>query len=80
MTADRPMSAHEGALFESVQVLAKTLLDLGADASVLRARLTEARDATGSLGNRAGAGTLDFLIDSLFSPRDPPPKPSLRIV
>ena len=80
MTTDRPMSAHESALFESVRVLAKTLLDLGADADVLRARLTEARDMAGSLGNRAGAGTIDFLIEALFSPRDPPPKPSLRIV
>ena len=77
---DKPMSAHEGALFESVRVLGKTLLDIGADANVLRARLAEARDQTSSLGNQVGAGTIDFLIEALFSPRDPPPKPSLRIV
>jgi len=77
---DRPMSEHEGALFDAVRVLATIVLDLGADAAVLRARLTAARDAADSMGNRHGAATLEFLIGALFAPPDPAPKPSLRVV
>jgi hypothetical protein len=80
MAADRPISEHEGALFDAVRVLATVVLDLGADASVLRQRLTTARDAAESLGNKHGAETLDFLIGSLFGAPDPSPKPSLRVV
>ena len=80
MTSPGFMTAHEIALFECVRVLARTLVDLGADADVIRGRLTQAREAMSSLGNRAGAGAIDFLMEDLFSPRDPPPKPSLRIV
>ena len=80
MATDRPMSEHEGALFDAVRVLATTILDLGADANVLRTRLTTARDAAESLGNRHGAETLEFLIGALFAPPDPTPKPSLRVV
>ncbi|HEY0281189.1 MAG TPA: hypothetical protein VGC27_01030 [Rhizomicrobium sp.] len=80
MAADRPISEHEGALFDAVRVLATAVLDLGADAGVLRRRLTEARDAAEALGNKHGAETLDFLIGSLFGVPDPSPKPSFRIV
>ncbi len=78
--ADRPVSEHEGALFDAVRVLATVVMDLGADTKVLRERLTAARDAAENLGNKHGAETLDFLIGSLFAPPDPTPKPSLRIV
>ncbi len=80
MAIDRPMSEHEGALFDAVRVLATVVLDLGADAAVLRARLTTARDAAESVGNRHGAETLEFLIGALFAAPDPAPKPSLRVV
>jgi hypothetical protein len=79
MNANRPMSEHEGALFDAVLALAATLLELGADAQKLQARLSEARDAADALGNRHGAATLDFLLSSLF-PSSPPPKSPLRLV
>lgn len=80
MTIDRPMSQHEGALFDAVRVLAASVLDLGADAHILRTRLTAARNAADALGNGQSAATLDFLIKALFPPPDAPPKPSLHIV
>jgi hypothetical protein len=80
MAADRPISEHEGALFDAVRVLGTAVLDLGADASILRQRLTTARDAAESLGNKHGAETLDFLIGSLFGAPEPSPKPSFRVV
>ncbi len=80
MTIDRPMSQHEGALFDAVRVLATSVLDLGADAKLLRTRLTAARDKADAVGNKQSAATLDFLVDALFPPPDVPPKPSFRIV
>lgn len=80
MTSDRPVSEHEGALFDAVRVLALTVLDLGADRDRLRSRLSEVRDATDALGNRHSAATLEFLINALFESPAPPPKPSFRIV
>ena len=80
MAADRPMSEHEGALFDAVRVLGTVVLDLGADASILRQRLTTARDAAEALGNKHGAETLEFLIGALFGSPEPSPKPSFRIV
>jgi hypothetical protein len=80
MTIDRPMSQHEGALFDAVRVLAASVLDLGADAEVLRSRLMAARDAAEAQGNQHSAATLNFLIVALFPQPDAPPKPSFRIV
>ena len=80
MAADRPISEHEGALFDAVRVLGTVVLDLGADASILRQCLTTARDAAEALGNKHGAETLDFLIGSLFGAPEPSPKPSFRVV
>ena len=83
--SNRPMSEHEGALFDAVLVIAATVLEMGADKAAFRAKLEKARAATDALGNKHGAATLDFLTDSLFgssgpaSP-DPAPKPSFRIV
>jgi hypothetical protein len=74
------MSEHEGALFDALIAIAMTVLDLGADPAILRKRLEKARDATSTLGNEHGAETLDFIIDSLFSPTGPEPKSGLRIV
>lgn len=77
------MSEHEGALFDAVQVLAATVLELGADPEVLRRRLSAVRDTTVALGNRHGAATLDFLIAALFPAPDAPApasKPTFRIV
>lgn len=80
----RPMSEHEGALFDAVLALAATMLEMGADRSALRARLENARAAADARGNVNGAATLDFLVSSLFGPSDPvidpAPKPSFRIV
>ncbi len=78
--AERPISEHEGALFDAVRVLATVMLDLGADAAVLRARLTAARDAADAMGNRHSAATLDFLIGAVFVEPDPAPKPLFRVV
>ena len=80
MTIDRPISEHEGALFDAVRVLATIVMDLGADAKVLRERLTAARDEADTRGNKHGAATLDFLIGALFPAPDPAPKPSFHIV
>jgi hypothetical protein len=78
--SSRPMSEHEGALFDAVLAIAATVLDLGADREQLRRRLATARAAADALGNRHGVETLDFLMDSLFKPSEPPTKPSFRIV
>lgn len=80
MSQNRPMSEFEGALFDAVLAIGTTMLELGADPAVFRARLTAARDAADKLGNRHGAGTLDFLIGGLFTTPDPPPKRSFRII
>ena len=86
MRADRPLSEHEGALFDVVCILARTVLELGADPTILNGRLSEAMRNTEALGNSNGAATLGFLIGTLFpSPDsdpapDPATKPSLRIV
>lgn len=80
MNNNRPMSEHEGALFDAVLAIAATLLESGANREALKARLMKAREATDALGNRHGAATLDFLMEGLFSSTEPPPKPSFRIV
>jgi len=86
MRADRPLSEHEGALFDAVCILARTVLELGADPKILDDRLSEAMRNAEALGNSHGAATLGFLIGALFAPphSDPAPeasaKPSLRIV
>jgi hypothetical protein len=49
MANDRPMSEHEGALFDAVRVLGATMLEMGADASVLNIRLTAAMDSAEKL-------------------------------
>jgi hypothetical protein len=80
MRTDRPLTEHEGALFDAVQVLARTMLDLGADSSVLQDRLREAMRNADALGNAHGAETLGFLINALFPAAAPEPKPTFRIV
>jgi len=82
MRADRPLSEHEGALFDAVCILARTLLELGADPKILNERLSEAMRNADALGNPHGAATLGFLIRALFPSPDPEPGPkrSLRIV
>ena len=66
MRADRPLSEHEGALFDAVCILARTLLELGADPKILNERLSEAMRNADALGNPHGAATLGFLIRALF--------------
>lgn len=80
MPPDRPISEHEGALFDAVRVLGTTVLDLGADPKILTDRLTEARNSASAMGNVRGAATIDFLINALFPGKGPAPKPSFRIV
>jgi len=82
MRVDRPLSEHEGALFDAVCILARTVLELGADPKILNERLTEAMRKADAVGNPHGAETLGFLIRALFPPSQPEPghKPSLRIV
>lgn len=82
MGADRPLSEHEGALFDAVCILARTELDLGADPKILNERLTDAMRSAEARGNSHGAQTLRFLIRTLFAPSDPEPerRPSLRVV
>ena len=82
MRADRPLNEHEGALFDAVCILARTVLDIGADPKILNDRLAEAMRSAEALGNSHGAATLGFLIRALFPSPEPEPgaKPSLRIV
>lgn len=82
MSIDRPLTEHEGALFDAVCTLAQTVLDLGADPKVLNERLTDIMRSAEARGNAHGAQTLGFLIRTLFAPSDPEPgpRPSLRIV
>ena len=80
MRADRPLSEHEGALFDALRVLGVTVLELGADPDKLRERLTDEMKRTEGLGNHHGAATLGFLITAMFGRPDPEPRPSLRIV
>ncbi len=80
MAIDRPMSEHEGALFDAVRVFGMTLIDMGADKNALNGRLTEAMGAAEKLGNKNGASLLGFLISALFPAPAPAPKPSFRVV
>jgi len=82
MRADRPLSEHEGALFDAVCILARTTLELGADPKILNERLNEAAHSAEALGNVHGAATLGFLIRTLFPAPEPEPgtAPALRIV
>lgn len=80
MRADRPLTEHEGALFDAVCILARTVLELSADPKALNDRLSEAGLNADALGNARGAETLGFLIGALFSPPDPEGKPILRLV
>ena len=82
MGADRPLTEHEGALFDAVCIIARTVLDLGADPKILNERLMEAMRSAEARDNSHGAKTLGFLIRTLFAPSDPAPghRPSLRIV
>jgi hypothetical protein len=80
MSNSRPMSEHEGALFDALLAIAATVLEMGADPEKLKARLAECRAAADALGNRHGVETLDFMTDSLFKPTEPPTKPAFRIV
>ena len=82
MRADRPLTEHEGALFDAVCIIARTVLDLGADPKILNERLAEAMRCAEARDNCHGAQTLGFLIQTLFAPSHPEPghKPSLRIV
>lgn len=80
MRVDRPLTEHEGALFDAVCILARTVLELGADPKVLHERLGEAMRNAEGLGNARSAETLSFLIAALFSSPDQDPKPRLRLV
>jgi hypothetical protein len=74
------MSEHEGALFSAVYVLGMSVLELGADAKILRGRLSDEMWRAEDLGNVHGAATLGCLIGALFGPSHQGPKPLLRIV
>ncbi len=80
MAADRPLSEHEGALFDAVRILGTTVMDMGADAKILKTRLSDAQSAADALGNAHSAATIGFLIRALFPEAEPPPKPSFRVV
>lgn len=80
MSNGRPISEHEGALFDAVLAIAATVLEMGADQGQLQQKLAAARATADARGNRHGVETLDFLIAGLFNPPEPPPKPSFRIV
>jgi hypothetical protein len=76
--AKRPMSEHEGALFDAVLAIAATMLEMGANRDAFRARLEKARAETDARGNHNGAATLDFLMSNLFPSSDPSPDPARR--
>ena len=78
MRADRPLSEHEGALFDAVCILARTVLELGGDPKILNERLLEAMRSAEAAGNPHAAATLAFLVAALFSTPDPAPEPNAR--
>ena len=80
MRIDRPLTEHEGALFDAVCILARTVLELGADPKVLNDRLDDAMRNAEAVGNARGAETLGFLIGALFRGPEQGPKPTLRLV
>jgi hypothetical protein len=84
MNNNRPMSEHEGALFDAVLAIAATMLEMGANREALRGRLDKARADADTRGNQNGVATLDFLMSNLFGSSDPAPdparKPSFHIV
>jgi hypothetical protein len=80
MRSDRPLTEHEGALFDAVTALGLTVLDLGADPTKLCERLTNEMRRAEGLGHANGAATLRFLIAAIFGRPEPEPRPSLRIV
>jgi hypothetical protein len=73
------LTEREGAIFDTVRVLARTVLELGANPKILKDRLSEARQNAEALGSTRGADTHGFLIETLFSPSDPESKPTLRL-
>lgn len=80
MRTDRSLTEHEGALFDAVCILGRTVLELGADPRVLNSRLDEAMRNAEALGNSRSAETLGFLIAALFAAPEQGPKPTLRLV
>ena len=80
MRADRPLTEHEGALFDAVCILARTMLELGADPKVLNDRLSVAMRNAEALGNARGAETLGFLMAALFTGPEQGSTPTLRLV
>ncbi len=61
-------------------ILARTVLELGANPKVLNDRLDDAMRNAEAVGNVRGAETLGFLIGALFRGPEQGPKPTLRLV
>ena len=68
MSADRPMSEYEAALFSAVRILGTAILKLGADETAILTQLRESQDAASLDHRRQTAATLGLLIKSLCEP------------
>lgn len=66
-TNQSPMNEYEGALYEVVRVLLQTVLDMGADRTMLLTRLQPMAEAARKIGRKDGATTIDMLIRSVVS-------------
>ena len=81
MTIGRPMSEYESALSSVAHVLALTLIDVGADRSAFRSRLTDIQNDFESMGSKNGAASIELLIRAIFDPVSyRPTPPHLRVV
>jgi hypothetical protein len=65
-----PGSEQEGALYEVVRLLLLTVVEMGADKTVLFQRMRAMADASRALGRSDGATTIELLMRSVTSPVD----------
>ena len=61
---------QEAALYEVVRLLLLTVVEMGADKSILIARMRAMAEAARGLGRQEGAATIELLIRSITSPID----------
>jgi hypothetical protein len=64
------VSEQEGALYEVVRLLLLTVVEMGADKTVLLQRMRAMAEASRALGRNSGAATIELLMRSVTSPVD----------
>jgi len=75
MTAERQMNEYEGSLYEAVRILMATVVELGADKTVLIERLKDVADADRADDRETAAVALELLIRSFTSEFSYVPRP-----